>query len=147
MLVLILALLGIVAGFFVIELGIILEVIVVFIARKQMKNKVKYANYAYYISLIVGIVQLILWVAEIAYAVIAVNNITKEAKEEIDEINKKYEVILEYKNICSEKIDINDYNSFDEYDKAYDECNDIIDECFDKYENLDEAKKCADKIK
>lgn len=147
MLSLVLAILGIVVGFFILELGIIFEVIAFVIAMKQKKNKEKYSNYAYYISLIVSILQLVVWVASMAYTFVNVSNITDKTKEEIDAINKKYDTIKEYSDICSEKININDYNSFEEWDKDFNKCNDIIDECFDTYDQLDEAKKCADKIK
>lgn len=147
MLSLILAILGLVLGFFMLELGIILEVITFFIAINQRKKKEKYSNYAYYISLIVGILQVVVWVIGTAYAFIAVHNITSKADEELDAIRKRAEVLSSYSEICSEKIDINNYNSYEDYNKAYNECTGIIDACFDENDDLDDAKKCADKIK
>ena len=134
MLSLILAILGIIVGFFVLEIGFILEIVAFFIAKKQMKSKEKYSNYAYYISLIVGILQLIIWVAATAYTLITVNNIIDEGNKELDKINKKYETILEYHEKCEDK-----YDSYEEYNT----CADIVDDCFDKYEDIDKAKQCV----
>ena len=147
MLSLVLAILGIGIGFFILEVGIIFEIIAFFIAIKQKKKQKKYANYAFYISLIVGALQIIVCVIYMAYTLIFITDINDKAKEKLNEINKKYEAIEEYSNICSSNININNYDSYEEYNTALNQCYDIVDECFDKNDKLDDAKKCADKIK
>ena len=138
MLALVLSLLGIVAGFFVIELGIIVELIAFFVAKKKRKNKEKYSNSAYYISLIVGLIQLIFWVVSL----ISISNIIKDTQDKVNDINNKYESRLDASNKYIEECG----KKYDKYED-YNECINKVDECFEKNEQLDEAKKCVNNSK
>jgi len=145
MLALILALLGIIIGFFTLELGFIFEFIAFFIARKEMKNKEKYSKSAYYISLIVGILQFIVWIAVMAYTFIYINKVIDDGNNKLNEINTyhetKLEITSEYYLKCSDK-----YDKYEDYDN----CINKINECFDTYntyEQLEQAKQCVYNLK
>ena len=146
MLALILALLGIIVGFFILEVGFILEIVAIFVARNQMKKNEKYAKSAYYISLIAAVLQLIVWVVVMAYTIITVTDILDKGKKEWEETKNRLDVKHEYEEICHDEINIENYSSFEEYDKEHNKCINDVDACFETYDDLDKAKKCADDI-
>ena len=137
MLALILALLGIIVGFFILEVGFILEIVAIFVARNQMKKNEKYAKSAYYISLIAAVLQLIIFVVSIVLAITNTTNIVNNANDEVNDIKNRHETVMEYIDKCNDK-----YNNPTDYNK----CSDAVDACFETYDDLDKAKKCADDI-